>query len=63
MALDEPKDTDHTHEGDGFRIVCDKDLLNGYGGLTIEHQVGPMGAGFRITAVKESPDACGPCSC
>ena len=48
MALDEPKETDEVFDGDGFKVVADRHLLEEMGGVTVAYQSSAFGSGFVI---------------
>jgi len=60
MALDEPKDTDEVVDGDGFKVVADKSLLEEMGGVKVDYRKSAFGGGFII---QPEGDFSGSCAC
>lgn len=48
---------------DGLRVVADKQLLDQFGGVTVDYMSTGWSEGFRITPGKPPVDNCGSCSC
>jgi Fe-S cluster assembly iron-binding protein IscA len=63
MALDEPTDKDEIIEGEGFRLVVERELLAQVGDLHVDYIERGWSSGFSIRTASQSPDGCGGCSC
>lgn len=58
MALDEPKEDDHTIKDRGITYVIEKDLLEKAKPIRIDFSESDEGAGFKLTS---SIPSCGSC--
>jgi hypothetical protein len=58
MALDEPKDTDHTYNIDGFTFIADKDFIERAKPVKIDF----IEYGFRLTSSLVFDESCSSCS-
>ena len=66
LALDEPKETDHTHEQNGITYLLDKELGEKVGEVNVDFVEQGWRAGFVINTKNPigGPSACGPsCAC
>jgi iron-sulfur cluster assembly protein len=67
LALDEPKDSDHTTEFEGVTYLLDKDLAEKIGEVTVDFQEEGWRAGFVISTklpLSYDTPSCGSgCSC
>lgn len=61
LALDEPKDNDEIVDGEGFKVVADKALLEQMGGISVDFRASMFGAGFVIRPKGEHVG--GSCAC
>ena len=48
---------------EGFRLVAEKQLLEEFGGVTVDYMKSGWNEGFRITPGKTQDSNCGSCSC
>jgi Fe-S cluster assembly iron-binding protein IscA len=63
MALDEPTEKDEIIDGEGFRLVVERELLEQVGGLHVDYVERGWSSGFSIRVANQSTDGCGDCSC
>ena len=64
MALDEPRDEDHTFDEKGLSYVIEKRLFDQVKPIKVDYIDTPMGAGFNIASGMSMGGACGQsCSC
>ena len=61
MALDESTESDETVDGDGFKVVADKALLEQMGGVAVDYRESAFGAGFVIRPLGDHVG--GSCAC
>ncbi len=61
LALDEPKEKDETVDGEGFKVVAEKSLLEQMGGITVDYRKSAFGGGFVIRPKGENIG--GSCAC
>ena len=57
MGLDEPKDTDHIFEVDGFKFLVDKELMKDAGSIKVDFSE----FGFQFDCGLEFEEACSAC--
>jgi len=62
MALDEPRDTDHVFEIDGFAYVVDKDLLEKAKPITVDFKVFGFQINSSLVFEPTESSACNACS-
>jgi Fe-S cluster assembly iron-binding protein IscA len=64
MALDEPRDEDHTFDDKGLSYVIEKNLFDQVKPIKVDYITTPMGAGFNISSNMPMGGGCGQsCSC
>ncbi len=67
LALDEPKETDHTHEANGITYLVDQELAKQVGEVNVDFVDKGWRAGFVISTknpLDSGLNACGGgCSC
>jgi len=63
MALDEPNDADLTCEHEGFALVIERELIEAFGGVSVDYITDSRGVGFDIRVKSEGPEGCGPDAC
>jgi len=59
MALDEPRDEDHTFDDKGLSYIIEKNLFNQVKPIKVDYVDTPMGAGFNISSSMAMGGACG----
>lgn len=60
MALDEPNDKDLTFAHEGYTLVIERELIEAFGGVSVDYVESSMGGGFdlRVTGGGGDDDGC-----
>jgi|GEM_PF-423817 len=63
MALDEPNDNDLTYANEGYTLVIERQLIDAFGGVSIDYVTSSRGVGFDLRVTGGDAGGCDSGSC
>jgi Fe-S cluster assembly iron-binding protein IscA len=63
MALDEPNEKDLTFANEGYTLVIERELIEAFGGVSVDYVESSMGVGFDLRVTSGDRGGCDSGSC